>query len=98
IGTEKYRKQVAEKAKERYWADPEKERARINERHRSGRSGYRMIRLRTPSWLTDEEQAWLVAFEDDTHQRGLEVDHLVPIDDHPDLAGTHVPWNVQALT
>lgn len=98
IGTEKYRKQVAEKAKERYWADPESERARINERHRSGRSGYRMIRLRTPPWLTDDERAWLAAFEDDTHQQGLEVDHFVPIDDHPDLAGTHVPWNVQALT
>lgn len=39
-----------------------------------------------------------MAFDDDAHQRKLEVDHIVPIDDYALVAGLHVPWDVQALT
>lgn len=94
-GTEIVRAGDAAGGRQAYWSNPEFHRARRRERTRKGTAGYRMIRLRTPPWLTDEERSQIdLMYElriDD------EVDHFVPIDDHPDLVGLHVPWNLRHL-
>lgn len=67
------------------------------ERTARGVAGYRMIRLRTPPWLTAEELAEIDAIYA-SRKKGEEVDHLVPIDSHDELAGIHVPWNLRVIT
>lgn len=53
----------------------------------------------TPAWLTDEQQAAIVAIYRDAASRDTphHVDHIIPLN-HPDVCGLHVPWNLQVLT
>lgn len=96
-GTENVRGEERANYRKNYWRDPEKQRARIRERRRRGVTGYRMIRLRTPPWLTTGELEEIEAVYATRTGPMDHVDHIVPIDDHPDIAGLHVPWNLQVL-
>jgi hypothetical protein len=96
-GTDDYRAEEARQVREKYWADPERQRERVRKRHRSGRSGYRSERLRTPPWLTADELFEIERIYEDRPD-GYEVDHIVDRDRLPLVAGLHVPWNLQYLT
>lgn len=97
VGTEDYRAAEAAKRRENYHTNPEPHKARRREKTRRGIAGYRFERLRTPPWLTPNERAALKQIQA-VRMPNEHVDHIVPRDDHPDLAGLHVPWNLQYLT
>lgn len=89
----------------------EKDRQRVREglaRDREQRPEYWRARARardaqkagaTPQWLTDEQQAAIIAIYQDAASRDTphHVDHIIPLN-HPDVCGLHVPWNLQVLT
>ncbi len=57
---------------------------------------YRNLFRATPEWLTAEHKTYMRLFAAYAHERGLEVDHIVPL--KSDLVcGLHVPWNLQAI-
>jgi hypothetical protein len=104
IGSEEVKEQERERQREWYARTREERIIESRERRARGDSGYRMIRLRTPPWLTDEEQAEIDAIyasrRRDKNGKAIdEVDHFVPIN-HPGcpIIGTHVPDNLQVLT
>jgi hypothetical protein len=71
------------------------ERLRAAARRAKGLAGHRMLRLRTPPWLTADERATLTALY--PAPTGFHNDHIVAIAQHPDVVGLHVPWNIQRL-
>lgn len=96
-GTEAVREDERQQQRECYARTRHVRQAKRRERTARGVAGYRMIRLRTPPWLSDEELADIGVIYDDRNE-GEEVDHIVPIDSHPELAGLHVPWNLRVIT
>jgi hypothetical protein len=74
--------------------NPERERERIRQRRARGLVGYRMLRLRTPPWLSEKERLAIDAMY--PAPPGYHVDHIVPIS-HALLAGLHVPGNLQRV-
>jgi hypothetical protein len=52
------------------------------------------IKRATPSWV---DLTAIAKIYSDAHQRGLEVDHIVPVRGR-DVSGLHVPWNLRAVT
>jgi len=51
----------------------------------------------TPKWLDEFEELWLVELYDLANKRGLEVDHIIPLQGKV-VCGLHVPWNLQLLS
>ncbi|MBX3436248.1 MAG: hypothetical protein KF861_02075 [Planctomycetaceae bacterium] len=99
VGTDDFHEQDNARQRDWYARTGDVRRAKRRERTSKGIAGYRMIRLRTPPWLTDDEHAEMQAMYDQRDKtKKEEVDHKVPIHDHPDIAGLHVPWNLQVLT
>ncbi len=92
VGTEVYYSAQAKRARDAYWADPEKHRARRRDRGRRGLAGHRLHVLRTPPWQSDEEREAIKRFYATTPP-GHEVDHVIPFVGRR-LAGLHVLANL----
>jgi hypothetical protein len=51
----------------------------------------------TPPWLTKEQKRQIRRIYRDARERGLVVDHIVPLAGRI-VCGLHVPWNLRATT
>lgn len=50
-----------------------------------------------PKCLNEFDELYMLEFYDLAKRRGLEVDHIIPIQ-NKSICGLHVPWNLQMLT
>lgn len=104
-----YRRTNTERDKEAKAAwivrNPEKRKA-ASEKYRKENSEYytQYSSLRTrkqlqakPKCLTEFDNMFLIEFYDLAKRRGLEVDHIIPLQ-HKLVCGLHVPENLQMLT
>jgi hypothetical protein len=97
-GTEEVLEEQRVYSRERYWADPDKQRKRQRVRRAAGVTSAKSHRLRTPPWQTAEEEAAIDEFYANCPE-GEEVDHIVRIDHRGRLVGgLHVLRNLQYLT
>ena len=51
----------------------------------------------TPPWLSRQHKKQIRRIRRDARDRGLHVDHIVPLDGGI-VCGLHVPWNLRAAT
>lgn len=70
--------------------------------HREYYTQYASLRSRRqiqakPKSLTEFDELYLIEFYDLAKRRGLEVDHIIPLQ-HKLVCGLHVPENLQMLT
>jgi hypothetical protein len=65
----------------------------------SKRAAERALKLlrATPKWLSDKDKAQMRRIYIDAKQRGLTVDHIVPVSSFL-VCGLHVPWNITAIS
>ena len=57
----------------------------------------RKMQQAKPKCLTELEELYILEYYDLAHRKGLEVDHIIPIQ-HKDVCGLHTPENLQMLT
>jgi 5-methylcytosine-specific restriction endonuclease McrA len=50
-----------------------------------------------PIWLTEEHLAAIVNIYKVAREKGLQVDHIVPLQNN-NVCGLHVPWNLQLIS
>lgn len=97
-GTEEYYAADAKRQRDRYWADPDGHRKKVQDRRDRGLVGTKMKRQRTPPYLThDAREAMKKMY--DTTPVGYVVDHIVPVVPPIDvpIVGIHTPQNLQHL-